>query len=165
MHDDLIRCIRCSTYKPATEYFLRLRSDPRLRSHCKVCNKKRATKIEPFDWIMAKINREAECWLWTGSLSKEGYGRIGLAQWSGTRQAHRVVYTLLIGPVPDNLDIDHVCHNADNECLGGRTCLHRRCVNPEHLIPASRAENVSRGRGRQRTIRRMHRTRGHMVAD
>lgn len=71
------------------------------------------------------------CWLWTaannGSL---GYGIIN---WQGrNRGAHIVVYELLVGPIPDGLELDHLCRTP-------------ACVNPAHLEPVTHAENVRRG--------------------
>jgi hypothetical protein len=71
------------------------------------------------------------CWLWDGQVDREGYGRFKV---SGRRRAaHRVAYELMIGPIGSGLEIDHVCHTRDETCDGGSACLHRRCVNPEHL--------------------------------
>jgi hypothetical protein len=166
MHIDSIRCVRCGLYKPASEYFRRLRSDPRLRSHCKVCNRKLAPKVPVSDWIMSRVQQGPDCWIWTGSIGNQGYGHVRLSGWTGSRLVHRAVYTILVGPIPQGLDLDHVCHNRDDECPGGRICIHRRCVNPEHLVPTTRSDNVTRGRGAQRKERaRMHRVRGHLVAD
>jgi len=37
-----------------------------------------------------------------------------------------------------------MCHNGDTSCLGGNGCLHRRCVNPQHLGPVTPRENQHR---------------------
>lgn len=88
------------------------------------------------------------CWEWTGSRDQYGYGSV--KRWQGRYLGtHRVAYEMLIGPVPDGLQLDHTCHNEDLSCDGGRTCLHRRCVNPAHLVPATHKENTSRGRAGQ----------------
>lgn len=87
------------------------------------------------------------CWHWTGSLTTDGYGRVYVPADGAKWFAHRLAYVLLVGPIPDGLTIDHMCHNADVSCAGGDTCLHRRCVNPEHLEPATILENALRGRG------------------
>jgi hypothetical protein len=70
------------------------------------------------------------CWLWTGSLSPTGYGE--RIRRSGNRQApHRVVYELMVGPIPEGLVIDHLCRV-------------RNCVNPAHLEPVTQRENTMR---------------------
>lgn len=95
----------------------------------------------------SKVDRRGpdECWPWMGNLHDAGYGMLWRTNTTRYR-AHRVAYELLVGPIPAGLDIDHTCHNRDAACLGGRTCLHRRCVNPAHLEPVSNAVNARRGR-------------------
>lgn len=74
---------------------------------------------------------EQDCWLWTGDVSSHGYGRITLRP--GCRiYAHRWVYEQLVGPIPLGLTIDHLCRV-------------RHCVNPSHMEPVTRKENVLRG--------------------
>jgi hypothetical protein len=70
------------------------------------------------------------CWDWTGYKDEKGYGRIykeGL-----NKYAHRYAYEHFVGPIPDNLEIDHLCR---------RRC----CVNPEHLEAVTHRVNVARG--------------------
>lgn len=70
------------------------------------------------------------CWLWTAATNAKGYGRVA---WEGhNRYAHRVVYTLLVGPIPDGLTIDHLCRV-------------RACVNPAHMEPVTSRVNTARG--------------------
>lgn len=71
-----------------------------------------------------------ECWPWLGSLQRTGYGR-GIRINGPQIQAHRASYMLLVGPIPDGLQIDHLCRNP-------------RCVNPAHLEPVTPGENVRR---------------------
>lgn len=77
-----------------------------------------------------------QCWLWTAATSRGGYGYFGLGTLAeGNRRvvpAHRVAYELTIGPIPESLELDHLCRN-------------RRCVNPVHLEPVTRKENNRRG--------------------
>jgi hypothetical protein len=86
------------------------------------------------------------CWHWLHCVDYHGYGRF-TAHGSGTQeQAHRAIYKRLRGTIPDGFGLDHVCHNADPSCPGG-PCLHRRCVNPDHLEPTTTGVNVRRGKG------------------
>lgn len=70
------------------------------------------------------------CVLWTGAVNRGGYGRITVDHVS--RSVHRVMYELLAGPIPDGLDLDHLCRT-------------RNCANVAHLEPVTRRENVLRG--------------------
>jgi hypothetical protein len=86
-----------------------------------------------------------DCWSWTGCLDPKGYGRFHTR---GTgRLAHRVAYELFVGPIPSGLTLDHTCHSsAVSVCSGGASCVHRSCVNPEHLEAITQRENILRGR-------------------
>lgn len=87
------------------------------------------------DRFMTKVEKTDTCWLWLACLNDAGYGRFGRGgRGEGMAQAHRWAYEYFVGPVPDTLVIDHLCRN-------------RRCVNPEHLEPVTRGENVMRGTG------------------
>lgn len=75
---------------------------------------------------------ESECWEWTGKQYPNGYGQHRPNRRLKAFMAHRVVYELLVGPIPQGLDLDHLCRN-------------RLCVNPEHLEPVTRSVNIRRG--------------------
>jgi hypothetical protein len=83
------------------------------------------------------------CWIFTGRISPKGYALIKAA--GAMRSAHRVVYEAQVGLIPDGLELDHLCHSTDSACPGGRTCRHRRCINPAHLEPVTGRENNARG--------------------
>lgn len=87
---------------------------------------------------------EEGCWLWTGRLNRKGYGEFA-ADARGIA-AHRWLYKLCVGPIPDELGLDHQCHNRDERCPGGIACVHKRCVNPEHVEPATAQENIARAK-------------------
>lgn len=70
------------------------------------------------------------CWVWTGDRTTNGYGRHRFPE-RGRKRVHRVAYEILRGPIPDGLQIDHLC-------------LTKLCCNPDHLEPVTGAENVAR---------------------
>jgi hypothetical protein len=69
------------------------------------------------------------CWLWTAA-PYDGYGRLKVD--GGMVLTHRFSYDLQVGPIPDGLQLDHLC----------RVTL---CVNPYHLEPVTHRENTMRG--------------------
>jgi len=77
-----------------------------------------------------------ECWLWTGRPDGRGYAQFKLGDRSP--MAHRVAYEMLVCPIPDGLDLDHLCRVT-------------MCVNPSHMDPVTREVN----------IQRMHEALGH----
>lgn len=90
------------------------------------------------------------CWLWGAGKNQDGYGRF----WDCTRkvQAHRFAYELLIGPIPNGLELDHLCRV-------------RNCVNGKHMEPVTHQENARRGEvglaGGRRMRAKTHCPRGH----
>lgn len=80
--------------------------------------------------IVDKIDTEGICWEWTAARDSNDYGRV---RWEGSAAlAHKVIWELLVGPVPEGLELDHLCRNPP-------------CVNPDHLEPVTHAENIRRG--------------------
>lgn len=117
------------------------------------------TRLPQRFWEKASV-RANGCWEWTGSTNYEGYGFYRLP--GKTVTAHRIVFLSLVGPIPDGLQLDHVCHTNDSMCAGGPTCPHRRCVNPMHLEPVTVRENTLRGLGvGAKAAKRTHCPAGH----
>lgn len=77
-----------------------------------------------------KVEKTDTCWLWNGSIASGGYGQF---RFQGRMTlVHRWAYEVTIGPIPDGLQLDHLCRV-------------RHCVNPSHLEPVTCKENLSRG--------------------
>ena len=72
------------------------------------------------------------CWEWLGARHPKGYGSFHMNDGGRTQRAHRVAYELFVGPIPEGLEIDHLCRN-------------RGCVNPGHLQPVTGQVNQLRG--------------------
>lgn len=89
------------------------------------------------------VNEEG-CWIFTGAVKPNGYGNMGFH--GKTRMVHRVTYELTKGSIPDGLVIDHTCHSFSACEKQDTECLHRRCINPEHLEAVTQGENTRRGR-------------------
>ena len=70
------------------------------------------------------------CWIWTAATVPAGYGIIAVTH-GVLRRAHRLSYEFIVGPIPEGLDLDHLCRV-------------RPCINPYHLEPVTRAENLNR---------------------
>lgn len=86
------------------------------------------------------------CWLWTGAMSGNSYGSMS---YEGRMQkAHRVAYKMFVGPVPEGMDLDHLCRT-------------RICCNPDHLEPVTRSENLRRSPLMDRRSANTHCLRGH----
>ncbi|MEV6102652.1 HNH endonuclease signature motif containing protein [Nocardia sp. NPDC051981] len=111
--------------------------------------------------FMSRVDKtKSGCWLWTSTHSANGYGQF---HFNGARYpAHVWAYERLVGPVPDGLQLDHLCHTSDSSCTGGVICLHRRCVNPSHLEPVTARENTLRGNSLQAAnAAKTHCSKGH----
>lgn len=77
-------------------------------------------------WSKAIPEPNSGCWLWTAGCTAAGYSRFL------RKYGHRASYEALVGPIPEGLQIDHLCRE-------------RSCVNPAHLEPVTCRENVMRG--------------------
>lgn len=79
--------------------------------------------------FLGKIKKQGDCWLWSGHVEKNGYGKFYLH--GSMRWAHRVSYELFKGSIPNDRELDHLCR------------VHS-CVNPSHLEAVTHKENIDR---------------------
>jgi hypothetical protein len=88
-----------------------------------------------------QLNEQTGCWDWTAAHHEKGYGRIGINY--KHHRAHRVAFSLFVGPIPDGM---MVCHHCDNP----------GCCNPDHLFTGTTADNFrdmeSKGRGSRKGL-------------
>ncbi len=79
-------------------------------------------------WSRIDQSSSEACWVFTGYRNRQGYGRVAVkidGAWKSI-SVHRLVYFMVVGPVPADLALDHLCFN------------------PAHLEPVTVAENNRR---------------------
>jgi len=87
--------------------------------------------MSPLERFWSKVEKQDDgCWVWIGGLFNTGYGCFSFS--GKNKAAYRWLYELAVGPVPDGLQLDHLCRN-------------RACVRPSHLEPVTCQENLLRG--------------------
>lgn len=97
-------------------------------------------------WEKCEPEPNSGCWLWTAGCSK-GYGVYRIGEKTGQAYSHS--YKTLIGPVPEGLELDHLCRTP---------C----CVNPAHLEPVTHGVNLLRGNTiNAKNATKTHCKRGH----
>lgn len=94
---------------------------------------------------------KTRCWTWTAYVHKRtGYGRFYFE--GKVVEAHSASYRMFVGPVPEGLELDHLCRN-------------RACVRPDHLEPVPHATNMERGTiatvARAKQLAKTHCPQGH----
>ena len=80
----------------------------------------------------AAVIRREGCWGWGGTFHEYGYGLI--SKYGRYYRAHRVSWELHNGPIPDGMEIDHICHTPE-------------CTKPAHLRLATKSQNMENRRG------------------
>ena len=80
--------------------------------------------------IADRIDATGDCWEWTGYRNPSGYGCVGVGYI--VVLVHRLVWETLVGPIPEDKNLDHLCRNPP-------------CCNPDHLEPVTHTVNVQRG--------------------
>lgn len=70
--------------------------------------------------------QDSPCELWTGAVSGAGYGHCAID--GRNVQVHRLSWEAFYGPIPAELEINHLCRN-------------KRCYNPLHLEAVTHSQN------------------------
>lgn len=98
--------------------------------------------------FFTKVAQRGDCWVWTGAKTPCNYGNFG--DQGKTWRAHRWSYEYMVGPIPDGLQLDHLCRN-------------RLCVNPAHLDPVPSVVNNNRVPDENRNQPWERCSRGHLL--
>lgn len=98
----------------------------------------------------AKVEKTDTCWLWTGKRNRDGYGLSAFHY--RCHPAHRVVWEMTYGPIPEGL---RVCHHCDNP----------PCVRPDHLFLGTDRDNAADRHQKGRDARGERITRARLTAE
>ena len=86
------------------------------------------------------------CWEWLGWKNSDGYGYFDFGRTKV--KAHRLIYEMMVGDIPEDRVLDHLCQN-------------RSCVNPYHIEIVTNKENLLRGDLNGWRKRKTHCPKGH----
>jgi HNH endonuclease len=87
-----------------------------------------------------KVLKTDTCWLWTGKITKDGYGQF--TYWDGVKVRTVLAHRFAFGPVPDDVKVLHKCDNPP-------------CCRDDHLFSGTQADNVRdcEQKGRRNQVR------------
>lgn len=81
--------------------------------------------------LLRFVRVEGGCWRWVGGTRIRG-GYVQVRHGSGPKQlAHRLVYSHAVAPIPEGMQLDHLCRVTD-------------CCRPDHLEVVTVTENLRR---------------------
>jgi len=90
---------------------------------------------DPLTRFWPKVEKTETCWNWIAGKNAYGYGTFGRGgRVDGHALAHRYAWEITIGPIPEGMHLDHMCHN-------------HACVNPDHLRVVDNKQNHENFKG------------------
>lgn len=101
-----------------------------------------SVRQDPLTHLRARVTEQSDgCWIWQQHCNRQGYGTVRLMALNERRAVlvHRAMYELLIGPIPDGMELDHLCRV-------------RACCNPAHLEAVTHKVNIERGEWQARKV-------------
>jgi hypothetical protein len=110
----------------------------RIRSHGAPDLGRRKPNPDQIGRLLSHTRREGDCLVWTARRNTSGYGQMQTKDFGAS--AHRHSYRLFKGDIPEGMVVRHTCDNPP-------------CVNPEHLIVGTDADNIRDRDTRNRTAR------------
>lgn len=93
--------------------------------------------VSAAEWarFWTKVSQVSGCWAWRAA-NVRGYGHFGFR--GKVVLAHRFAYRALVGFIPEDFTIDHLCRNPS-------------CVNPIHMEAVTQRVNNRRGGNASKT--------------
>ncbi len=89
-------------------------------------------KCEIIERVLSNIEVDEDgCWIWQKQSKRVRYAQMCIGD-GVPRYVHRLLYETVVAPIPDGLDLDHLCRKT-------------WCVNPGHMEPVTHRENCLRG--------------------
>jgi plasmid maintenance system antidote protein VapI len=97
-------------------------------SHCNLMGYDLKTLHRLWSKVIIPKDYENDCWLWTASTNKDGYGNFSIK--GKNYIAHRITYQCYNGPI------------LDNNLLIRHSCDVPGCVSPYHLKTGTQYDNI-----------------------